>query len=354
MRCSVGKYALNSNSSETNSSFRDWETTVAKCKDNPADMAVKQDARPDAKVDEEAERKWLSEMERVEASVFEGKKLAKGARNNSNKHIAQEFFNRADRRVGKNTTVMVDGFAVSKESMDCAWGEAIPTMAGKDPGLAEPKRAKKAEVIPQEHCQVCMDGGELHCCKLCPRAYHYACLDSDYQLKARGWSFNCPQHRCCDCAQGTSEAGGMLYRCRWCERAYCEDCLDMDNTTLIGNSLMEYELLGYPEMPQAFYIQCGNCTQMLKEMPENKKLIDNVSEEIRLEYESRFGLAARDLSTSTRPSSMTGATTIENTEANTPTAFDDDESDLTPSRKRKGQAESSTSQRASKKLRIVA
>lgn len=301
-------------------------------------MAVKQDAVPDAKIDEEAERKWLSEMERVEASVFEGKKLAKGARNSSNKQAAQEFFNRADRREGKNTTVMVDGYAVSKESMNCAWGEAIPTMAGKDPSLAEPKRAKKAEITPQEHCQVCFDGGELHICKLCPRAYHFECLDSTYQTKAKGWSFNCPQHRCFDCAQGTSEAGGMLYRCRWCERAYCEDCLDMDKTVLIGNSLMEYELLAYPEMAQAFYIQCSTCVDNHEENPHNRELCDNLAEGIRLEYESRFGIGSREESTSTRPSSMTDATTFENTEANTPVGDDDDEVDVTP-RKRKAHVE---------------
>ncbi|KUJ06874.1 uncharacterized protein LY89DRAFT_602538 [Mollisia scopiformis] len=329
----------------------DWETTVAKCKDNPADMVVKQDAVPDAKIDEEAERKWLSEMERVEASIFEGKKLAKGARNNSNKDIAQEFFSRADRRVGKNTTVMVDGYAVSKESMNCAWGEAIPTMAGKDPRLAEPKRSKKAGVIPQEHCQVCLDGGELHCCKLCPRAYHYECLDNAYQAKARGWTFNCPQHRCFDCSQGTTEAGGMLYRCRWCERAYCEDCLDMEKTTLIGNSLMEYELLGYPEMAQAFYIQCAACNENHEQNPNNKKLCDDLAEGIRLTYESRFIDGSRELSTSTRPGSMTDATTLESTEANTPVGYFDDEIDLTP-RKRKARAEASYSQTSAKKSRL--
>ncbi|CZR64496.1 uncharacterized protein PAC_14394 [Phialocephala subalpina] len=331
----------------------DWETTVAKCKDNPADMAVKQDAVPDAKIDEEAERKWLSEMERVEASVFEGKKLAKSTKNASNKDIAQEFFNRADRRIGKNTTVMVDGYAISKESMNCAWGEAIPTMAGKDPRLAEPKRAKKSAVEPQGHCQVCLDGGELQCCKLCPRAYHYECLSENYQSKAKGWSFNCPQHRCFDCEQGTSEAGGMLYRCRWCERAYCEDCLDMENTTLIGNSLMEYELLGYPEMQQAFYVKCADCTAHHLEHPEDLVKCGDMAEGIRLAYEDKFGPDSREMSTSTRFGSMTDATTVETTEANTPAAFENDEIEIAASRKRKTHLDSHNSTpRSSKKSRV--
>lgn len=309
----------------------DWETTVAKCKDQPADINVKKDAIPDAKIDEEAERKWLSEMERVEASIFEGKKLAK-ANKGSNKEIAAEYFKKEDRRIGKNTTVMVDGFAISKESMNCAWGEAIPTLAGKDPRLAEPKRTKKAPIEPQSHCQVCIDGGDLHCCQSCPRAYHYKCLDSDYKSKALGWQFNCPQHICVDCRQGTQDAGGMLYRCRWCERAYCEDCMNFDKSILLGNTLREYELLGYPEMTNAFYVQCGACVDHFAEFPQDKKLCDDIATGIDLEYESRFG---GDREASTRAGSLTDATTIETTGANTPIVIDDDDIETAPIKKRK-------------------
>ena len=210
-------------------------------------------------------------------------------------------------------------------------------MAGKDPRLTERKRQKKPPIIPQEHCQVCIDGGELHCCQLCPRAYHAECLDREYQSKAKGWSFTCPQHRCFDCHQGTQDAGGMLYRCRWCERAYCEDCMDFDQTTLIGNTLQEYELLGYPDVEQAFYVQCASCTDNFKENPRNAKLCSNLADGIRLDYESRFGQLSRE--TSTRAGSMTDATTIETTGMNTPMVPDEYEyRDATPSsRKRKMQ-----------------
>lgn len=144
----------------------DWETTVAKCKDQPAALNVKKEAIPDATVDAEEEKKWLTEMERVESSVFDGKNLAKSSKSKTNKEIANELYvDRADRRVGKNTTVMVDGFAISKDSMNCGDWEAVPTMAGKDPRLADVKREKRGPVEPQSHCQVCMDGGELHCCQ---------------------------------------------------------------------------------------------------------------------------------------------------------------------------------------------
>jgi len=311
---------------------------------------VKKDAIPNAKVDEEAERKWLSEMERVEASIFEGKKLAKMAKG-TNRDIAAEYFSKEERRVGKNTTVMVDGFAISKESMNCGDWEAVPTMAGKDPRLAERKREKKPPITPQEHCQVCIDGGELHCCQLCPRAYHAQCLDREYQSKAKGWSFTCPQHRCFDCHQGTQDAGGMLYRCRWCERAYCEDCMDFDQTTLIGNTLQEYEVLGYPEVEQAFYIQCSSCTDNFKENPSNAKLCSDLADGINLAWEGKFGQISRE--TSTRPGSMTDATTVETTGMNTPMVPDEymEYRDATPSsRKRKMQDPVAS---ASKKSRIV-
>jgi SWI/SNF-related matrix-associated actin-dependent regulator of chromatin subfamily A member 5 len=265
---------------------------------------------PDANIDEEAEKKWLSEMERVEASIFEGKKLGKALKG-SNKEVAAEYFNREDRRVGKETTVMVDGFAISKESMNCGDWEAVPTMAGKDPRLAEPKRAKKAPIEPQSHCQVCMDGGELYCCQACPRAYHRACLDKEYKAKAKSWQFTCPQHHCFDCHQSTSDAGGMLYRCRWCENAYCEDCLDFDKTELIGNTLKEYQLLGYPEATQAFYIQCNRCTVHFEEVPDDEKLCSNLAAGIAIDWGSKFGDDSRE-------DSMTDATTVETTGVSTP------------------------------------
>ncbi|PBP25603.1 ISWI chromatin-remodeling complex ATPase ISW2, partial [Diplocarpon rosae] len=310
----------------------DWETTVQKCKDQPADVIVKKDAIPDAKVDEEAERKWLSELERVESSVFDGKKFFKGARNNTNKDIAQEFFKKEDRRIGKNTTVLVDGYAISKESMNCAWGEAIPTMAGKDSRFADPKRAKKTAPEPQSHCQICIDGGELHCCQSCPRAFHFDCLSRDYQSKARGWQFNCPQHQCFDCHQGTQDAGGMLYRCRWCEKAYCEDCLDFDQTILIGNTLMEYDLLNYSEATNAFYIQCHSCTEHFKEIPRDYALVAELAEGIQSHHDARFGNRSRG---STRAGSMTDATTVDTNGLNTPIVIDDEHDTQGSSKKRK-------------------
>jgi len=325
--------------------IRDWETTVGKCKDQPADVNVKKDAISDAKIDEEEEKKWLTEMERVEASVFDGKLLAKKSK--TNKEIAAELFDRADRRVGKNTTVMVDGYAISKESMSCGDWEAVPTFAGKDPRLAEPKRAKKVAVEPQGHCQVCFDGGDLHCCNLCPRAYHYRCLDQEFKGKAKLPQFNCPQHGCYDCQQKTTDAGGMLYRCRWCERAYCEDCLDWEKTLLVGNNLIEYEILGYGAREQAFYIQCHACTNHFAEHPNDRKLCERFESDFKADHERLFG-GNREMST--RAGSLTDATTIDTPGVITPVAIDDDDVEVFTPKKRKLQNDSLGSFRKRERL----
>ncbi|KAG9247697.1 SNF2 family N-terminal domain-containing protein [Calycina marina] len=306
----------------------DWNTTVAKCKDKPVDINAKKDAVVDAEVDDEEERRWLTEMERVEASVFDGKKLAKYSKAKTNKEIANELYDRADRRVGKETTVMIDGFAISKDSIGCGAWEAVPTLAGKDLRLQDVKREKRGPVHSQSHCQVCMEGGELVLCQLCPRSYHFLCLEDDYKSKAKGWQFNCPQHECVDCQQKTTDAGGMLYRCRFCERAYCEDCIDFESTTLVGNNLPEYEVLPYPEMSQAFYVECPACHDHWEEIPDDKVLCENLAEEWRQNHERAFGDEA---------GSLTDATTIETPGVNTPVVIEDNglSNGVLPTRKRK-------------------
>ena len=127
----------------------DFSTMLENCKDKPADHLVAEQTGASTK--EEDEKKWLSQIEQVQSRLFEGKKHIKAADINSYGGIAQEWA-RESRRVGKETTVMVDGFSISKESMNCDDWEAVPTMAGKDPRLAEPKREKKPRIMNQEVC----------------------------------------------------------------------------------------------------------------------------------------------------------------------------------------------------------
>jgi len=123
----------------------DLATILEKCKDRPSDPHVSEQTASSTTLDEE---KWLSVMERVECAVFDGKRYQRSLFNEDK--VLPEGVSKEDRRKGKNTTVMVDGFAINKESMRCADWEAVPTMAGKDPRLAEPKREKKAQVVNQE------------------------------------------------------------------------------------------------------------------------------------------------------------------------------------------------------------
>jgi len=308
---------------------------------------VKKDVRPDTQIDEEAEHKWLTEVEKVESAVFDGKVLAK-TKYSTNKDIANEYFgDRADRRVGKNTTVMIDGYAVSKDTVNNDQWVAVQTISSTTRAFAEPKREKKAVVEPQSHCQICMDGGEIQCCQLCPRAYHLHCLDSAFRSKAKGWQFVCPQHECHDCSQKTTDAGGMLFRCRWCERAYCEDCMDWEKFTPFGNNLPEYELLRFPEMTQSFYIQCSACTDHFAENDGDRKLCEGLAEEWKADHERMFA-------GSTRAGSLTDATTIDTTGVNTPNIIDDDDVYEVnfQGKKRKSKQEETSDSRSFKRERL--
>lgn len=122
----------------------------------------------------------------------------------------------------------------------------------------------------------------------------------------------------------------MLYRCRWCEKAYCEDCLEWENTTLIGNNLLEYEVLDYGELAQAFYVVCTGCNDHFKEMPGDKALCDSLAEGFKEEHDLKFSAAP----VSTRAGSLTDATTIETPGAKTPIVIDDDIA-MQPTKKRK-------------------
>ena len=201
----------------------DFSTMLEKCKDRPADIHVAEQTQAGVSVKEEDEKEWLAQIEHVEARVFDGKKHIKVRESNGYDGIAQEW-SREERRIGKNTTVIIDGHVVSKESANCDDWEAVPTMAGKDQRLAEPKREKRPEVVNQEvqsrffcfsivpannalqQCQVCWDGGNLILCSGCPRSYHYTCLDKDFKSKSKGkMHFHCPQHQCADCQQNTTD-----------------------------------------------------------------------------------------------------------------------------------------------------
>ena len=125
----------------------DWPTMLSRCKDTPADAQVAKDTGAVTDANGDDEKAWLAQVEQVQSRVFQGKKYYR--QKDDNRSIADDWL-RANRRVGKQTTVMVDGFAISKESTSCGDWEAVPTLAGKDPRLSRPKRAKKDPINNQE------------------------------------------------------------------------------------------------------------------------------------------------------------------------------------------------------------
>ncbi|KAJ6259418.1 hypothetical protein Dda_6320 [Drechslerella dactyloides] len=244
----------------------DWETMLEKCKNYNVVDHDGEGQEKDEQVKKEQEEEWLNTIEKVETRVFEGKKMGKEEMEKRVKASAEAGLSRSDRRLGKNRTVIVDGFEVLKETIGNDQWEAVATMAGKDPRLRDPPKRKKAKITNQDYCQVCLDGGDIICCSGCPRSYHYDCLDEEHKYKSNGkMQYHCSQHECYDCEQKTSDAGSMLYRCRFCERAYCEDCLDFDNAKLIGDEILEFSLLEYYAIPQAFYVECHNCVESRKD-----------------------------------------------------------------------------------------
>ncbi|KAK6499908.1 hypothetical protein TWF481_010264 [Arthrobotrys musiformis] len=295
----------------------DWDTMLEKCKNYTVMDHDGDDDEIDEATKKEQEEEWLNSAEKVETRLFEGKKMGREEMEKQAKATAEAELDRSDRRAGKNRTVMVDGYEVLKETLGNNPWEAVATLAGKDPSLKSPPGRKKAKITNQDYCQVCTDGGDIICCSSCPRSYHYECLDEEHKYKSNGkMQYHCSQHECYDCEQKTSDAGNMLYRCRFCERAYCEDCLDFDIANLIGDEILEFQLLDYHAVPQAFYVECHNCVDSRKDPDYNAACL-NIIREAEEERERREKAKKEELAEANKKKaekmeveSMTDGTTV--------------------------------------------
>ncbi|KAF1965362.1 hypothetical protein BU23DRAFT_546162 [Bimuria novae-zelandiae CBS 107.79] len=266
----------------------DLDTMLQKCRDKPSDPHQSVDASG-GEVDEE---KWLSVMERVETAVFEGKRYQRKLGSKALESATHESNIIETPRKRKQMTTMVDGLEVSTESLNCGQWEAVPTLAGKDPRLADAVRAKRHEYSHEEHCLACFDGpdvGHMVECKSCPRAFHFDCLDEEFQGKVRGFSgFYCPQHTCCECGKNTTDAGGLMYRCRWCPRGFCEDCIEWGKEELIGENLPEFEMMHQPSAETGFYIKCPDCVDSIAEDEEKREWIEGMEKSYAEQHEEWF------------------------------------------------------------------
>ena len=209
------------------------------------------------------EEVWLAVKERVKCRNFEGLNLKRvsDATKVDESAETQPELRREDRRKGKETTVLVDGFWTSKASVGCKNGEAVAPFARPRPEETESRRMKD-EYLSQTCCHMCKEGHEsLEKCKWCPRVYHEHCLtigqtDSHSSMS---WQWQCPQHHCTTCERSVTAAGGLLFKCASCPRAFCDDCLDWDSTKLLGNTILSLELLGYGAREHTYYIECPTC-----------------------------------------------------------------------------------------------
>ena len=92
-----------------------WEAMLEQCQRKMATEEVPQEHTTTSL--EEAENNWLQKMEKVQTRVFEGRALAKQNRVEDSFEPLQDL-RRADRRIGKHRTVLIDGYYVSKASLD--------------------------------------------------------------------------------------------------------------------------------------------------------------------------------------------------------------------------------------------
>jgi SWI/SNF-related matrix-associated actin-dependent regulator of chromatin subfamily A member 5 len=86
--------------------------------------------------------------------------------------------------------------------------------------------------------------------------------------------------------------------------------LDFENAVLIGETLKEYEILGFGQISQAFYIECPACREHHRQFPEAKVFCANMAAQYDRDYASNWPPS--------RDESLTDATTLVDSGISTP------------------------------------
>ncbi|PLB47204.1 hypothetical protein P170DRAFT_428415 [Aspergillus steynii IBT 23096] len=213
----------------------------------------------------DAEKAWMERSARVRTNLYNGETVDTSGRSLSlNPEKVPVSLCRADRRIGKERIVMIDGFAVSKQSLT----EGNPAPKAKKTASSQKmshESVRQAQVLhisfgqlTVQKCFSCHGHNPIDCA-ICPRAFHQKCLEDIDMLK---WSINriiCPQHACYECGKKAPQAGGLLFPCLKCVKAYCEDCLNWPGTKFVGENRLHKDLGHAPS--SSFYIECVGCTQ---------------------------------------------------------------------------------------------
>ncbi|OGM42102.1 putative nucleosome remodeling complex ATPase subunit (Snf2h) [Aspergillus bombycis] len=99
--------------SATELSWFNWKTILNVCASN---QSIELNGRNTA-IDVHQEKAWLARTERVKTNIFDGKKVDTRFRSFSVYEALPVDLCRADRRIGKERTVIIDGFSVGKDSI---------------------------------------------------------------------------------------------------------------------------------------------------------------------------------------------------------------------------------------------
>ncbi|PFH46225.1 hypothetical protein AMATHDRAFT_70336 [Amanita thiersii Skay4041] len=213
---------------------------------------------------EEEEKRLLSGVAQVQSRFFEGRVIQR----QNNADIANEWKD-LQKAAKAERKVVVDGMSFALSA---------PVEKEVEVVAKPPQKRQREKFESEEWCNYCRDGGELIMCNLCPRVFHSKCHGITKKAAAFAHSVPCSQHSCAVCYRSTSDAGGMLFRCQTCHQAFCEDCLPFDDIEPLGESLPEFELLGYGTKTNAYFIRCHDC---LYEFGQNQALWESWQQEFK-------------------------------------------------------------------------
>ncbi|KAE8132663.1 SNF2 family N-terminal domain-containing protein [Aspergillus pseudotamarii] len=131
---------------------------------------------------------WLACTERVKTNIFDGKKVDTRFRSFSMYESLPKDLCRADRRIGKERTVMIDGFSVGKDSI------RLETVSSNRGCLNLPQTNSKEKMTHEATCFLCRKFNPQEC-DLCPLAFHKECLESIGKMRRGGKRLLCPRRR---------------------------------------------------------------------------------------------------------------------------------------------------------------
>ncbi|KAI0784033.1 SNF2 family N-terminal domain-containing protein [Abortiporus biennis] len=241
--------------------------------------SLKMEEDEDVKIVEDAEeeqKRLLQGVAQVQSRLFEGRVIPAPNENSSgppaiglpknigkrrkesNKDVANELMEVAQKRERCDRIAIVDGFEVVIENLPAASSHIPPP----------PPKRKRATFEHEDFCVHCWDGGELVLCSWCPRVLHPKCQDLTTAQVTKMTTVSCPQHHCAICERSNADAGGMLFRCQTCPDAFCEDCIDLDKCEIIGETIPEFLLCDYGQNASAYFIRCDGCLEHFKKYPK--------------------------------------------------------------------------------------